>query len=486
MATKAKESSTLGNERKKTPSSITTTKRTTKPSTTTTTSTTNKSNSTTPSEKNIPNYLKPTTSFKQLKTETPIKPSPLRRRSLDKPLSSSNLTATKQKETSLSRLHKALVSPGPRERSASLTNRSSNVPVKSTNPSKPISNKTPSDAKNKLVGKKVTNKSALSRNNSTSKTSKKVANDHASDIPVKIKAVTTYSDSSSAEIEDVKEVTNQEVEVIKVENEEYVSHEISSDVSSDLAQQHEHDQVLEDSDPPQNQTDDEKVISTVSDQEVEEKDSQEEEHEVEHEEKENNNGNQIEVNHSEVESKVSMNEKEENESGNQIEEADHSEVENEVSVIEKEENESGNQTEEVDRSEVESEVSGNEKVEIESGNQREEADHSEVESEVAVNEKEENESENVIEDKKSENNSEEEQGGEEKETVEGGVSEEVEEAKIEVAQPKQQQLAVKGKNDLSQVSNGMIEETASKLLGRKNKVLALAGAFQTVIDHQIK
>jgi len=486
MATKAKESSTLGNERKKTPSSITTTKRTTKPSTTTTTSTTNKSNSTTPSEKNIPNYLKPTTSFKQLKTETPIKPSPLRRRSLDKPLSSSNLTATKQKETSLSRLHKALVSPGPRERSASLTNRSSNVPVKSTNPSKPISNKTPSDAKNKLVGKKVTNKSALSRNNSTSKTSKKVANDHASDIPVKIKAVTTYSDSSSAEIEDVKEVTNQEVEVIKVENEEYVSHEISSDVSSDLAQQHEHDQVLEDSDPPQNQTDDEKVISTVSDQEVEEKDSQEEEHEVEHEEKENNNGNQIEVNHSEVESEVSVIEKEENESGNQIEEADHSEVENEVSVIEKEENESGNQTEEVDRSEVESEVSGNEKVEIESGNQREEADHSEVESEVAVNEKEENESENVIEDKKSENNSEEEQGGEEKETVEGGVSEEVEEAKIEVAQPKQQQLAVKGKNDLSQVSNGMIEETASKLLGRKNKVLALAGAFQTVIDHQIK
>jgi len=435
MATKAKESSTLGNERKKTPSSITTTKRTTKPSTTTTTSTTNKSNSTTPSEKNIPNYLKPTTSFKQLKTETPIKPSPLRRRSLDKPLSSSNLTATKQKEPSFSRLHKALVSPGPRERSASLTNRSSNVPVKSTNPSKPISNKTPSDAKTKLVGKKVTNKSTLSRNNSTSKTSKKVADNHASDITSKTKVVTTDSDSSSVEIEDVKEVINQEVEVIKVENEEHVCHEISPDVNSELSHEHEHDQILEDSDISQNQTDDEKVISTVSDQEVEEKESQEEEHEVQHEEKENNNGNQ---------------------------------------------------TEEVDRSEDESEVSGNENVEIESGNQREEVDHSEVETEVAVNAKEENESENVIEDKKSENNNEEEHGGEEKEAVEGGVSEEVEEAKIEVAQPKQQRLVVKGKNDLSQVSNGMIEETASKLLGRKNKVLALAGAFQTVIDHQIK
>lgn len=455
MATKAKESSTLvGNERKKTSPSITTTKRTTKPSTT------NKSNSTTSSEKNIPNYLKPTTSFKQLKTETPIKPSPLRKRSLDKSLSSSNLTAPKQKETSLSRLHKALVSPGPREKSASLTNRTSNVTVKSTNPSKPISNKTPSDAKTKLVGKKVTNKSTLSRNNSTSKTSKKVANDHASDIPEKIKAVITDSDSSSVEIEDVKEVTNQEVEVIKVENEKHVSHEISLDAGSDLAQQHEHDQILEDSEIPQNQADDEKIISTVSDQEVEEKESQEEEHELEHEEKENNNENQIE-------------------------EVDHSEVESEVSVIEKEENESENQTE-VDHSEVESEHSGNEKVEIESGNQREEADHSEVEIKVAVNEKEENESGKVVEDQKSDTNNEEERVGEEKKAVEGGVSEEVEEAKIEVAQPKQQQLAVKGKNDLSQVSNGMIEETASKLLGRKNKVLALAGAFQTVIDHQIK
>lgn len=482
MATKAKESSTLvGNERKKTAPSITTTKRTTKPSTT------NKSNSTTSSEKNIPNYLKPTTSFKQLKTETPIKPSPLRRRSLDKPLSSSNLTATKQKETSFSRLHKTLVSPGPRERSATLNNRSSNVPVKSTNTSKPISNKTPSDAKTKLVGKKVINKSALSRNNSTSKTSKKVANDHASDIPAKIKAVITYSDSSSVETEDVKEVTNQEVEVIKVENEEYVCHEISTDVNSELPQQHEHDQILEDSDMSQNQADDEKVISTVSDQEVEEKESQEEEHELEHEEKENNNENQTkEVDHSEVESEVSVIEKEENESENQIEEVDRSEVESEVSVIEKEEKQSENQTEDVDCSKVEIEVSGNEKVEIESGNQREEVDHSEVESEVAVNEKEENGSGKVIEDQKSENNNEEEHGGEEKEAVEGGVSEEVEEAKIEVAQPKQQQLAVKGKNDLSQVSNGMIEETASKLLGRKNKVLALAGAFQTVIDHQIK
>jgi hypothetical protein len=505
MATKPKDSSTVvGNEKKKTPSSnspLTTAKRTTKPSTTTTTtSTTNKSNSTTPSEKNNPNYLKPTTSFRKPKTETPIKPSPIRRRSLDKPLSSSNLTA-KTTQPSASRLHKALVSPGPRERSHSLNIRSSNPQVKGSNPSKPISDKAPSDAKTKLVWKRATKKINTPNNNiATSNTTKKVANDHASSAnPTKTKAVITDSDSSNVETEDVKEVTDQEAEVIKVENKDHASNVISTDVHSEFVHEHENDQVLKDSDQPQNQDDDEKVISTVSEEEIAEKEPQGEKSEVEHEEKQTNSGNHPgEVDHSEV----AANEKEEHESGIVIEdqksenhqkEVDHSEVEREAAVNEKEENESGIVIEDQkgeNNNEEQNENKNEEKPEVEheekqnNSENHQEVDHSEVEREAAANEKDENESGIVIEDKKSEDNNEEERGGEEKEAVEGGVSKEVEEAKAEVAQPKQQ-LAAKGKNE-SQVSNDMIEETASKLLGRKNKVLALAGAFQTVIDHQAK
>ncbi|CAI8605812.1 unnamed protein product [Vicia faba] len=441
MATKPKEGGTLtGNDKKKVPSSSslpTPTKRITKPSTTSKSNSTtqpekNKSNSTTSSEKNSSSYLKPTTSFRQTKTEIPIKPPPIRRRSFDRPLSSSTLT-TKTTQPSPSRLHKALVSPGPRERSASLNTRSPVVPVKSVAPLKHISEKTPSDdAKSKLVGKKAAKKITTPNSNiassntakkittpnsniASSNTAKKVSNDHAASVnPTKIKSVATDKDSSNVETEDVKEVkevTNQEVEVIKVENEEQASHEnVSLDVNSEIVHEHEHEhdnQVLEDSGTPQNQVDDEKVISTVS--EEAEKESQEEKHEVEHEEEDNEN-------------------------------------------------------------------------------QPEEDDHSEVERKEVVNENEQNESGIVTEDEKNENN--EEPGREEKESVEGGVSEEVEEveekAKAEVAKPKQEVAGGGNGKKESQVSNDMIEETASKLLGRKNKVLALAGAFQTVIDHQTK
>jgi hypothetical protein len=87
----------------------------------------------------------------------------------------------------------------------------------------------------------------------------------------------------------------------------------------------------------------------------------------------------------------------------------------------------------------------------------------------------------------------------EKEEVEGGTSEvieenekvenEVEETKVESSEEKQEEESgvVQGKRESSQVSNDKIEETASRLIEeRKNKVRALAGAFQTVIDHQKK
>ncbi|KAK7260786.1 hypothetical protein RIF29_27084 [Crotalaria pallida] len=105
-------------------------------------------------------------------------------------------------------------------------------------------------------------------------------------------------------------------------------------------------------------------------------------------------------------------------------------------------------------------------------NNKEEHFESKEEEEVVVK----------TEDETSENKKEElEEVVEEKEGVVGGTTEGVEKAKV-VAKPP---ILLHGKKE-SHVSNDMIEETASKLrdLERKNKVLALAGAFQTVIDYQ--
>ena len=405
MATKPKERTVVGKGKKASASNshITSTKRTPEPSTTTTSST-HKTTSTTPSDRKIPSYLKPTVSsrlecpspFKLPKSDAPNnKPISIRRTSLDKPLSSSNLTKPTQPSTS--RLHKALVSPGPRERKLG----SSVVSLKSTNPSKPISDrtsKTPRDGKTKPILAKSTSRT------STSGSTKKVANNHASANSTKApRAIAETAQVSNVETEEVKEVTSQEVEVVKEENEEHeveLVSEISHVFESD--DEHEHDQGLEgyDNHEPRSEADVEKVISTVPEEEAKEE-PREEKTKDEHQEEEN-----------------------------------------------------ANQYEEYSAAE-----------------------------EVMVNEKE-NEDGVKIEDHRSENDNEEEVV-EEKEPTEGGISEPVEEAKAEPTQQKQQ-LAVRGKGKReSQVSNDMIEETASKLMeAMKNKVRALAGAFQIVIDNQ--
>ncbi|TKY45783.1 calmodulin binding [Spatholobus suberectus] len=120
--------------------------------------------------------------------------------------------------------------------------------------------------------------------------------------------------------------------------------------------------------------------------------------------------------------------------------------------------------------------------------QHNESDHQEkhsttTEGEVAVNDEGEGEGEGgviIIEDHKSENNNNEEAVEEKKEAVE-----KAEEAKVEATPSKQQLGERKQGHKKEPLSNDVIEETASKLLeARKNKVRALAGAFQTVIDHQ--
>ncbi|XP_027332813.1 microtubule-associated protein RP/EB family member 1-like [Abrus precatorius] len=412
MATKAKETTAIGKE-KKAPSSnshITTTKRTTKPSTTTNNST-KKANSI-PIEKNTPNYLKPTLSsrlespsLKHPKSDTPNKPSPNRRNSLDKPLPSSKLT--KQTQPSSSRLQ------CPRERSLSLG--SSIGPInRSTYSSKPISGRTsntPSEVKAKPLVAKSTKKSTPS--------TKKVANNNENASAISSKR--TSIETSTVESEQVKEVTSQEFEVIKVENEEHIREiEHVTDILLDVDSEHElgHVHGIDNFHPTHDQVDDEeRVISTVSEADEAEKEPQEvrendlEQHELEEENIKQDEGNNNESDQQEV----------------------HSSTEGEINV---------------------------------NGNENED------EGEGGMI---------IIEDHKSENKNNEEAIEEKKEDVES-----VEEAKVEPTQLRQQLGASRqGSKKESQVSNDVIEETASKLLeARKNKVRALAGAFQTVIDYQ--
>ncbi|KAL9330948.1 hypothetical protein ACSQ67_000558 [Phaseolus vulgaris] len=392
MATKAKESSVVGREKKATSSNphITTTKRTTKPSTTSSSSTTTTSSikkpNTTTSDKNIPNYLKPTLtsihespSSKHPKTNSPNNnTSDIRRRSLEKPLSPSNIRRPVPRRTSIAPL------------------------AKTTIPSKPISDKTskpPSDAKTRPPLTKKTTPSTIP----STTTRKVVANRvHGSVKPTKTTPKQTKR-ASRVETEQVKEVTSQEVEVIKVEDEEHNVHEVQhvSETSPDVEYEREIEHVmgLDDSEPSHYQVvDDERVISTVS--EAEEEKAKDEEHEVEEDIESNKDG-------------------------------DSNKTESEGEVVGNDKDEGG--------------VSGTE-------------DHN-----------------------KSENNSNGKEAVEvEKEAVENG-----EEVKVETTPLKQKLEERKHGKMEAQISNDVIGETTNKLMeARKNKVRAMAGAFQTVIDHQ--
>ncbi|OIW14368.1 hypothetical protein TanjilG_15722 [Lupinus angustifolius] len=400
MEVKAKNSSSIVGKEKKTPSSnshiINGTKKTTKPLPQKTSSSTN------------PNYVKlkirsqseseSPSSFKNPKSDVVSnKDNVNRRRSFDRPQpSSSNLS--KQNQPSLtSRLQKALVSPGPHERKLSV--RSSIVPVRNPIPTKNISNKIGSnknlnDGKIKQVYVAKSTKKNTPNSVSTPTNIKKENNDHASPKMV-----------SNIENEEVKEVTNEEVEVIKVANEENKVDHVSelspkvlncgSDCELDYVEsRHEYDQGLEESDKPHIQDDDKRVISTMKEETKIEDDQEKEENK----------------NHMDINNKNNTSHKEEDPDA----------------------------------------------------------------EEVMVNEKEDG-GDILINDHihTSENNNEEEKEGETSEIV-------VEKIKVEETPQNQH-----GKKE-PQLSNDVIEETTNKLLEqeRKNKVRAMAGAFQTVIDYQ--
>ena len=466
MATKAKESSLVGKE-KKAPSSnspiTSTTKRTPKPSTATTTPTEKATSN--PSEKQIPNYLKPTISsrleshshsFKLPKSDgSNNKPIINRRRSFDKPISPSGEQLKKQ--PSPSRQHKALVSPGPRERSLSL--KSSIGPVKSIiSPSnKPISeraSKTNKEGKTQpIVAAKIAKKSSPGVSTSTTK---KVANDNASannstNTAKSVVAVAETTEKLNVESEpEVKEAINEEV--VKVENQENGVEnvpEIPPHVEPEHKHdehEHEHDHKPEEPDQPQIQAVDEKVIPTVPEEEEAAAKEEPQEEKIE-DEKKNEEG----------ENNTDQDESKNNNESAHPEELNHSTTEEEVvEVKEKEEKEEEGGVKVIAEEDHRSEINNNN-------------------GEEAVEEIKEG-----VEGGKSE-------AQEEHEHVENGVKEAKEENKAESTNPKQQEVVMLHGKKEAQVSNGVIEETASKLLEeRKNKVKALAGAFQSVIDYQAK
>lgn len=486
MATKPKDSSStsssvVGKEKKapssSTSSSMTSTKRTTtKPS-----STTEKGTPNNPSQKQVPNYLKPTissrlecpSSFKLPRSSdgpNNNKPNLNRRRSFDKPPSPSRLPKQTH-NPSLSRQHKALVSPGPRDRTL---HRSTTLPVKTTFPSsKPIiserTSKTPKEGKTTqplVITKSATKKS------STGVVKNKVASDH--DDNASKNAATRSNDNINVESEpvEVKEAVNEEKnddigEVEKVENiqehdevDQNVSDEIPPSppqhhVDSEPEQSHGHDQNLDESEQPQHIQGDneiEKVINTtVSEKEKEEEEAKQEQIKDGDEEDENksqeecnniNNGDgnsdHQEINHSTTDEGEVLEVKEKDEEKLEEQEED--------GIIIEEDHQSETNNEEEIKEGVEGGTS--------EGQEEEEEHEVQVECSEVVKEEE----EESIKGESSSTKGKQQEGG-------GGA----------------------GHGRKESLSNDVIEETASKLLeARKNKVRALAGAFQTVIDHQTK
>ncbi|XP_027356885.1 microtubule-associated protein RP/EB family member 1-like [Abrus precatorius] len=465
MATKAKETGIVGKEKKvqSSNSPITSTK---KPTTKSTPTTPEKPTSSPSVEKQVPNYLKPTLSsvrleshsFKLTKNDALSRATLNRRRSFDKPPSPSRLPKQTH-HPSLSRQHKALVSPGPRDRALPL--RSSSAPIKTTtsttNPSKPISerlSKTPKEGKTQSLLAKSGRKSGPSV--STSTTKKVINSDHASAISTSATKRSSNAETTEATISVetepvVKEAINEEVgevkeaideEVEKVENQNEQLNEVENIpprlVNSEDEHDHENDQKLEESDQPHVEDDDDKVIPTELKQEEEEVKEEKKEDDNTNQDESNTNESHLVIDHSITEEQVEVKEKEGGEEGGVITEEDHL---SELGVVKIEDHKNEINNEEV----VEEEKEGVEEGTSEEVNKlTEEQEHGEDEQE---------------------------------------------EAKVESTKSKQIEVGggVQGNKKESPISNDVIEETAGKLLeARKNKVRALAGAFQTVIDHQTK
>ncbi|MED6195893.1 hypothetical protein PIB30_042219, partial [Stylosanthes scabra] len=527
MATRPKDSSSVVGKDKKTTPSSSTTKRIPIKTSLTTTSTSSREKSTTTSDKiNGPNSLKSkltsqATQIPKLTVKPNSDPSsnnsngkPIGRRSIDKPVPPSG--AQIKKQPSSSRQQKSLASLGPRERST--TPKKSIEPLKSvivTTTSKSMSSdKTPhlrpiSNVKSVGSGAKSVAKKSVSSTSSTN--TKKVVGS------TKIGRSGSLAKKGGEEIsiEKVDDVENSEEEVKETidEEKEDVMNALDSDQENNALENlsdieffddqndHHHDrdhdnyhdhkvEEYDDQIQVQDEDNNEKIISTISVLEEGETEEKEQEEEVEVEQAQN----KIEEDAEEEQGQEKI-EEQEDEEEKQEEKIEVEEEEKQQDTIkENDDNKNEDGVEENIATTTNQEEDNNiylklnqPTIEEAKVNEiKEEENHNVEEAALEIEENKVNELEN--EDKATQQQEEQQVKEENKEKVELSPSLPLpsQSSSALPSSSSSQGAMMHGKKE-AQVSNGVIEETANKLLdARKNKVRALAGAFQSVIDYQKK
>ncbi|KAH7524267.1 hypothetical protein FEM48_Zijuj06G0101300 [Ziziphus jujuba var. spinosa] len=420
MATKPKESSSVGKE-KKVPLSSSTHTTPTRSGTklSPNSSSTPKPSSSTSTEKPLPNYLKPTISSRHDEAFKPIKKHGSdhdpnhkatlnRRRSFDKPPSSS-------------RVQSALVSPGPKERRTA--GRSSSFSCKTTTSSKPISDnkplRSPKPAKPQPTFAKTVKSTVPKKEASNASASNRIPKSPSDqtqtvvhNVEAKQEATTEFLVHEVAEVESEVKACPEEP---KPEGNDQHSNAVDGEANSD---------------ENEDKKECEEAKAGITDVGLEETDNKSQE------------GSQVNDS-TEFEGEDDQNKKSDEGNESHREEGSASEAK-EDHVEEDKVNEAA-----VEETKV---VEANKNEEKTVDNEKEEAAC---------------EGSNVDKDGKD---------------VEEGKSEA--EAEVTV---KRQGGGGQGKKDNAPAYNDVIEETASKLLEkRKNKVKALVGAFETVIDYESK
>lgn len=444
--TKGKDSSSLGKEKRVTsPPNSRTTITKCRPKTPTTSTVHHKASSTT-TEKQVPSYLRPTISSRHDQSLRYVKKSGPE----DSPQKASSLNRRRSFDTAsppASRLQSAFASPSPRERT--ITVRSTSFSQKTTSSLKPAverTSKTPKAGKSQLSYARVTKKST------TPPATKKETNASASaiaprdvDITENFSLDTEQDDEEFLvhEVEDINVEVEDPSEVAKCENDE-LSNVADSEVNKG------EDEKVKLCDIPEvpvekgNQTSD---IDESGDK------LQEEKAENQPEGEENIGSNEIHLEESSVASDQATIEVKEDKG--------------EEGTAEDKESVDENKRKENLEDEKEAVDGGSEELILKEEENVEGVRAEETKSEVA---------DNI------------EISSKEEQNFDGGVDAIT---KPEVANStttavsSKRQVGLAGKKESPPAYNDVIEETASKLLEkRKNKVKALVGAFETVIDKE--
>ncbi|OMO86123.1 hypothetical protein CCACVL1_09787 [Corchorus capsularis] len=390
----------------------------------------------------VPNYLRPTVSSRTETGPTTTKtnnakktglgpdpnPNLLRRRSFDRPPSAAP------------RVHKALISPA-REKPAATRSVSFSSKSNTSASSKGVTS-------DKVVKKPTNNAAKPQSTLSSSRSMKKTTNNSSAPATAKKPALKKHSSRRDKHEE-------QDVEITKLETEEVLDQHDHVDeiLNNDLG-----DPVLDYSESPpkpeeNEHHDDEDVLQVAtevkSDDEVKDHSPGPVEVSEEH-----NNINVIPETE-EIEDKIH-----EEDQSDPADQHDEDHKENEIK-------------EEIDDEE--------EKIPDDQEEAKTETEEEKAEEVVVVAKTEEIEEEKQVESRQQESDE-----GSKEEKVEEEKN--IEESKPEAAAPvvvKSQAAAAHGKKESATPYNDVIEETASKLReARKNKVLALVGAFETVIDKE--